>query len=445
MKESEVRDFISANFSSFKNYITNFSQFEIDLEEEKFVITQGTTNHSKIFISDLVRLVIIDKLKQALSYIENLELIDKEFVLLKTEMGLGRQPAVDLMAYNTLNYCLVLIELKISDSSEREAVTELCAYNQGLQNKYRGLSSLEVLWLPISTEWRTTTKSAIEFEIFWKNMLALPLKMEVDYNQNDRKVQGVHLECFNPINTINEIDCLNIFSYECFEAFDYCTMREISDKKSFINYVTGICSRNNINGFIIFHHPVDLMFPYGFTLCVFNPYKGYLHRRLSADFILQNSESEYYDCLKYSGIINTDFSDIEFKSDKLRYWQFNSKDMDGTSLKSDAFWGKEFLSVGDFGDNAENPNLHFLFETLKIAIDSNGINTRALGRPDFEGLFTSLESSSVEFVSYLGIYQELIAKKIIIEHKRKLHNNDFFTSTASFSYLKQVFKDFNQR
>ena len=55
-------------------------------------------NASKIIISDLVKLSVIDKLKQALPILSNLELIDKEFVLLKTDSGKGKQPSVDLLA-----------------------------------------------------------------------------------------------------------------------------------------------------------------------------------------------------------------------------------------------------------------------------------------------------------------------------------------------------------
>ena len=91
-KESDVRDFIVTNFSSLKSYIIN--QSELDTEYEKIM----SDNASKIIISDLVKLSVIDKLKQALPILSNLELIDKEFVLLKTDSGKGKQPSVDLLA-----------------------------------------------------------------------------------------------------------------------------------------------------------------------------------------------------------------------------------------------------------------------------------------------------------------------------------------------------------
>lgn len=443
MKESEVRDFIANNFPPFTSFITNYEQFDNDLTGEQEKIIKGGATPAKILISDLVKLTVIDRLKQAIPVVANLELIDKEFQLLETKSGIGKQPSVDIMAYNSESHCLALIELKISDSAEREAITELSAYNQGLQNKFRGLSSLEVIWIPISTEWRITTKSAIEFVMLWQNTLAMPLKMDVTYDKLLSQVIKVDLNCFNPTSDLTEIECLNLFSYECFEAFNYYTMQDIPNREAFINYVTTICSRQKINGFVIFHKPVDMVYPYGFTLCIYNPYKGYLHKKISQGFIKDNKENEFYSIFKESGVINTNFTDIDFRTDEIKGFEPTAEGMEGTSLRWDTFWDKDFLSVGDFADTPGNSNIHFLVERIKQTVDSNGVNSRALESPDFEGLFTQLTDNMVDSVMYLGVHLELISKKIIVEHQRRHHSDDFFECAASFSYLKKNFKDYN--
>lgn len=405
MRESEVRDFITDNFSSFISFVTNYEQFDKELTIEQNIIMKGGNEPDKVLISDLVKLIIIDKLKQTIPILSELELIDKEFQLLKNDTSRGKRPSVDIIAYNKGNYSLALIELKISDSAEREAVTELSAYNQGLQNKFRGLSSLDVIWIPISTEWRITTKSAIEFEMLWQNTLVMPLKMIVDYNTVLSQVNKVAFECFNPTRDLDEIECINLFSYECFDAFDYCTMQAIPNKDAFINYVTNICSRQKINGFIIFHKPVELMYPYGFTLCIYNPYKGYLHKKISQNFITENSEEEYYLVCQENNIINTDCIDIDFKTDEIKYFEPTDEDMEGTSLRWDALWNKKFLSVGDFIETENNSNIHFMFEKIRQTIDSNGENSRALGTPDFNTLFNQLTDKAVDSVMYLGVFR----------------------------------------
>ena len=445
IKESNVRDFIEKNFSSLRSFITNCDKFDTDLENEYEEIVTGKIDSSKILISDLIRLTVIEKLRQAIPIFDKLELIDKEFILLRTPSGLGKQPSVDLLAFNDETYCLALIEIKISDSAEREAVTELSAYNQGLQNKFRGLSSLEVLWVPISTEWRTTTKSAIEFEILWQNTLTMPLKMVINNNIPHSKVNKIELECINPITDLTEIECINIFSYECFEAFDYCVTENIPNKEAFINYVTAICSRQKINGFVIFYKPVDMMYPYGFTLCIYNPYKGYLHKKISQEFVINNDEDIYYSTIEEGCIINTNIVDVDFRTDEVKSFIPSEDDMDGTSLKSDAYWRKDFLNVGKFANNAENANITFIVDKIKNAIDSNGINSRAFGTPDFEGLFSKLKKEQVDSIMYVGVHLDLISKRILVEHKRNYHQDDFFETASSFVYLQKIFREYNRR
>lgn len=445
MKESEVRDYIVDHFKDFRSLITNHSQFKKDLKKELKEIKKRSKKAKQILISDLIKMTVIEKLRQGLPILKNLELIDKEFVLLKTDSGRGKQPSVDILAYNSENYCVALLELKISDSAEREAVTELSAYNQGLQNSYRGLSALEVLWIPISTEWRTTTKAAIEFEILWQNSLVMPLKLNVDYNTVLSKVNSVELNCFNPVKDVTEIECLNLFSYECYEAFDYCTMNKVPNKKAFINYVTSICARQKINGFIIFHKPVNLMFPYGFTLCVFNPYKGSIHKRISKDFADREGEKKYYDLFKESNVINCEFTDVDFRTHEIKHYEPSPEELYEGSFIFGSYWEKDFLNVGSFAENSENLNITYVINKIKKAIDSNKENSRAFGTPNFEGLIRSLKREDVDSVIYLGVHSELISNKIMLESKIKKETKDFFRTISSFKYMRKNFKHYNMK
>jgi hypothetical protein len=445
MKESEIRDFIVEYFSSFCDFINNKEQFELDLTKEEELIYAGRDDLSEILISDLVKLSTIEKLKLGLPILSNLELLGKEFVLLKTPRSQGKQPSVDIMAYNKENYCLALIELKISSRSERECITELSAYNQGLQNKFRGLSSLEVLWIPISTEWRTTTNSAVEYEMFWQNTMVLPLKLSGNYSEQISKFKHLEFELFNPTQDLIEAECRNLFSYECFDAYDYVTEDEISDKNAFVNVISSVFSRQKINGFIIFHEPCQLQFPYGFTLCVYNPYKGYIHKKISRQFIDDNSEEEFLRLLAENMIINTEYQDIDFLTDEIKKFEPLESDMDGTGIRFDAYWDKKFLSVGEFADNNDNQNISFMLDKIQQMLNSFRINPSALGNPNFDMLFNNLRNAEVDSVIYLGIHLELISKRVLIEHRRGLHEWDYFSTISSFSYLRSLFQEYNLR
>lgn len=441
MKESEVRDYLCSNFKNFHKYITNIKEFKDDIKKQKQEIYEVTQS---IEISDLVKLVLMDKVLNSTKNIEFYNLIDSEFQLLGTGAKRGKQPSIDILSYNTSSSKLALIELKISNSTEREAITELSAYNLGLQNKFQGLSNLQVIWIPISTDWRTTLFSAIEFSILWKNIQSLPLKLDIISNEG--QIQNLNLTIINPIREIKELDYKNLFSYECFDTFEYFTMAKVKNKNGFINYLTTLFNRQNINGIVIFHKKYSYaQYPYGFTLCIYNPYKGYLHKKLLKEIVEENPDLDYYSIIKDCNLIDTNFHDVDFKSDELKFYQPTEKDLDGNSLRMDASWEKDFLSVGNFIDPEDDPNLDYLVHNLMEAIDSSQKNHRAFGTPNFEIFFKELENIQISYVSYLGLYHDLMSKKIHIEHKKKIHKKDFFNCLTSFAYLKKTFKLFNGR
>ncbi|MEE6128237.1 hypothetical protein V2E39_12665 [Chryseobacterium arthrosphaerae] len=439
MKESKVQDYLCENFNTFHKKITNIEEYNNEIKMQKKEIFDCM---SSIKISDLVKLILVDKVSYSTRNIEHYKLIDSEFPLLNTGSKSGKQPSVDILAYNKESLNLALIELKISKGTEREAITELSAYNLGLQNRFQGLSNLQVIWIPISTEWRVTPRSAIEYSMLWNNIQALPLHL--DFTVKDEKIQNLKLKIINPIKDVKEKDYRNLFSYECFDTFEYFTRSEVKNKDGFINYITTIFNRQNINGFVIFHNTYrGVPYPHGFTLCIYNPYKGHLHRKMLKEALQQYKELQFDDVIKMGGFVNTDYYDIDFKTDELRFYELTEADLDEGSLKMDAYWEKDFLSVGDFIDPGDDANIGYVIHNLMKAIDSSKENKRAFGTPHFETLFKGFEAEQISSVSYLGIYHDLMTKKIQIEHKRKIHLKDFFSCLTSFVYLKDTFSSFN--
>jgi len=440
MKESIVRDYLCENFDSFHEKISNIEEFNNEIDKQKKEIYEGELS---IKISDLIKLVLTDKISGSTKNIEYYKLINSEFQLLHTGSNRGKQPSVDMLAYNTESLNLALLELKVSNSSEREAITELSAYNLGLQNKFQGLSNLQVIWIPISTEWRVTLRSAMEYSILWKNIQALPLQLDVTLE--NEVIQNLSLKIINPIRDVHEEDYRNLFSYECFDTFEYFTRFEVKSKDGFINYVTTIFNRQNINGFIIFHNTYrSAPYPHGFTLCIYNPYKGHLHRKMLKDILEENTDLTCDDIMKSGKLVNTNYYDIDFKTDELKFYEPTESDLDEGSLKMDAYWEKDFLCVGDFTDPGDDANLHYIIQNIMDAIDSSEENNRAFGTPHFETLFKEFEAEQISSVSYLGLHHDLITKKIQIEHKRKIHSEDFFSCLTSFVYLKDTFTLYNE-
>lgn len=439
--EAQVRKYLKNNFGKWDRLIKKKKAFERALAKKKNRIVEADR---AIKLIDLVKLSMLDQLLKGLELIEGLELIDEEFVLLNTERKGGKQPSADLLAYHPENYCLAIIELKISNVVERQTITELSAYNQGLQNRHRGLSALEVLWIPISTDWRTILVSALEFQMIWNRIITIPLKLSYVQNANLTKVTSLELELFNPLPKIEETDHLSLFSYGCFDAFDYCLMQDIVDKQGFTNYVATICARYKISGFVVYHRPVNLMFPFGFTICIYNPFKGQMHSAVAKFYKekgqLKKFKSEF-NAMDHAG---GNYWDILFKSNEEKHWEFRPDQMEGRSLKGDASWGRDFLGVSDFAQNGNGLNIHFIYQDLKEKIDSGGEIKRALGTPLFSGLMEEWTAESIKSVTLFGIHFDLIVNKIRLEHQKGLHAEELFSLTNNFGYLKETFEEFNR-
>lgn len=261
------------------------------------------------------------------------------------------------------------------------------------------------------------------------------------------------MECYNPINEITEIESLNLFSYDCFDAFEFYLINEVKSKQALNSYIVSTCAKLNISGFVISHKPDNNgMYPHGFTICVFNPYKAYMHKRLSQEFVKDNSEEEYYEEIKKSnGIVNFDYSDIDFITDELKSFcpkqKEPSKDIKIEELSMFDFmpegWNKDFLSIGDFADNEVGINISFLYNEISKNLESNGYKSKALGYPDFKIRLNQLSDDSVDSVLPFGVHQELIFSMAKIEHHRKTHDKDLFEITSTYSYYKNLFKKYN--
>lgn len=438
--EQQAKHLIVENFDDFVSLIENFPEFTEELISQKAAIYK----RRNIALIDILHLLVIEKLMTAVPMLDNLKLLGEELPLLRTPNGRGKQPSVDIMAYDPISGSFALLELKISNSAEREAVTELGAYSQGLQNRYNGLSNLQMLWLPVSTDWRTTTKSSIAYFLAWQKKLALPLHMHLDMDSANGKLKNLRLELFNPINEISDTESRCLFSYECFDAFDYCTMNEIKNRPAFINYVISVCNSYNINGFIIFHKPVKLMYPYGFTLCIFNPYHGNIHKHMSNYILSEYGSKQYKSALRQSRIVDTNYWDVDLKTDQLKFWEMDADSQKDEKIPGFTFWdNQDFVAVSEMADPEGEINAHFLVTRLMEAIDGFEENPRAFGTPNFMGTINGLQDSEVDAISYFGLHHELVSRHVMIEQSQKRLKSDFFNALSSFTYLKTLLNKFN--
>ncbi|WXF87582.1 hypothetical protein WDV92_00550 [Pseudomonas syringae pv. atrofaciens] len=92
----------------------------------------------------------------------------------------------DLVCINPERQQIVIFEIKKSTQTERQALTELLAYEHEIINILPFLSTYDLTFVLVSTEWSVLLEHAAGSAISWSNKNLLCLK--VDLNQNNFKL-----------------------------------------------------------------------------------------------------------------------------------------------------------------------------------------------------------------------------------------------------------------
>ena len=186
------------------------------------------------------------------------------------------------------------------------------------------------------------------------------------------------------------------------------------------------------------------MYPYGFTLCIFNPYHGNIHKHMSNYILSEYGSKQYKSALKEARIVDTNYWDVDLKSDQLKFWEMDADSQKDEKIPGFTFWdNQDFVAVSEMADPEGEINAHFLVTRLMEAIDGFEENPRAFGTPNFMGTINGLQDSEVDAISYFGLHHELVSRHVMIEHSQKRLKSDFFNALSSFTYLKTLLKKFN--
>jgi len=166
MKESALQDFVKSRIRE-----GIFSQVIVGRE----VLSTG--NDGTIFPEFPVDYLARKKALTAAGFV--LEQLDNIAVLNETpqNISLDRKERLlpDFVLFNPKKYSFVIVELKTSRKPEREAITELTGYEHELRNQFPFLSSYDVSFVLIATEYSSLLTHSVSSLITWggKNVLCL--------------------------------------------------------------------------------------------------------------------------------------------------------------------------------------------------------------------------------------------------------------------------------
>lgn len=303
ISEKKLNRIFVSNFSDFKSWIINFNQ----VYQKCQTIKSLTENSPKT----IVKKILSDKLLSALDKIDYCDFLGSEYKILKIK-GKGRRPSIDILSCNPHRGVFHIIELKVENVAERNLITELSGYSQGILNRYWGLSKKNIVWIPISPEWRTTVRASVQFQFFYNNLSIIPLNLIADKCKN-KSVELTIIDDITdlPIEVI--ISTLILTSYDCIEIY---FTNEVHQSQIIQNIISHLYSKYNFNGFSIYSDPkdYDVQYPFGLTIGVFNPYKARINQEMLRK-INSDTKSSHFAEIARSGFSQP--FDIDLLTDKI--------------------------------------------------------------------------------------------------------------------------------
>lgn len=178
MTENEIRDYI------FKNYATNLHSLILD-KKLKF----QKKRNKIVNLSTIIKNKVETKIKYLINELENLEIDKKEVSLCKTGEATIRADLIGHLIDG--RYCTVIIELKKSNQTARQAFTELLAYNNYFCSRFPPLNQKQIFSILISPIKRTIKDAYIQELLFNDNSILL-LEPEDETFEKSQKLKVIY-------------------------------------------------------------------------------------------------------------------------------------------------------------------------------------------------------------------------------------------------------------
>ncbi|MHB8995893.1 MAG: hypothetical protein ACYC63_11665 [Armatimonadota bacterium] len=274
--EDDLRDFVAARIEGFTDLIQDYEGLVQRTGEERERLLATSPEDVEDKPRHLLQLIYKSRMHRGLEALRELALVDTEYQLLSTGTS-GKQPSADILALSPETGLMVLLELKVSDKTERQAVTELSQYSWGLTGRFLGAGPVDVTWLPISTEWRVTLRSAIAYQMIWANRAVLPFKARVTVQ--DAHITNVTLEAVDLMPELTEPASAAVFAMDTLDGLVISLTEEPVEPRFIMDFIVASASRLGYSGFALYTEASDGMYPYEFVIATFNPYKCFLKAR----------------------------------------------------------------------------------------------------------------------------------------------------------------------
>ena len=421
-EEALIRDFLAARLDHFADLIDNLRAVRdaLDAEEQRFGSIRADNGGPSA--AQLIRRVLAKRHLRGLGSINSIELIDTEFGLLRTGKS-GFQPSADILARNPIDNRLFLIEVKQLVGTERESVTELSAYSQGLLIRFWNLSAADQTWIPICTEWRTTVRAAFANEALWQNRSVLPMLCKVKKSPKG-VVKEVKLELLSLLDDIEEPTALAQFGWYCFDTIALEFHEEPSDPSALANYLATTAARFGFSGCVLYGESLAgkaFPDPYVFAIAIQNPFSAALKAR---QLKIVRDDKDHGGLAKMRREVKEpiwDLFDIDFstmmdrESPTVLLAAADQQEGQGnhelaSQLRAEA--QEEYHSVQEMADASRSRDFAFMEE---VRANLRPFCSFRMSTPSLKGLFSQGIPVLLDHVSYFGLMQEVVYERLYWE------------------------------
>ncbi|MBG9716483.1 hypothetical protein [Bacillus cereus] len=364
--------------------------------------------------SKLFQKVILEKLHETLKYVKNMDLIGEEVLLRKSGDSTIR---TDFLGMNIEEPGICVIELKKSKQTERQAFTELLAYNHHLVSLFPTMGKDDFVNVLISPMEVRTVREAFLHTLLVENKRVIAF---VPTFSSEKNIDSLKLELWMP----SETDIMNFkshyFSQSNFEVVkiawnDNSVVRGLSaggteEEKSKMNYISSyvaqIMEEKNIHGFCFTSRSwpeLDMPYPNSLIIVGMNPYEiSYKNWCMNGE---DASETNSFSHLSYGGLIGLEelMIGLKLEDEHIRYFE-----MLHTS------WGEHLIKIGTDSlkflmkkSNGKDINLEYgtlnLEQFFRFGEYDYAFNYDVFPSSGFKKLHSELLKLDYEFIAETGL------------------------------------------
>lgn len=262
--ETEIHQILETKISS--------NQLCFELEEETLVKDATASLYSADFIPSfsidyLARKKLLLSAKYVLGKLNGLDIIssDKSISMQKSEI---LRP--DIVSYNKEENCFVVFEVKKDKHTAREALSELLAYEQEIQNHMPFSSSLDILFVIVSPEWSPLLEHAVTSAVSWSNRKILALHYDTINQKFSVFIPSAWTRLSIPHVSKNAGATLTLYCDELRHKTSDSVPREMINT---LDLIRDYGNREMLSGFCYLWRDWHPLSPskWNITICVINP------------------------------------------------------------------------------------------------------------------------------------------------------------------------------